>query len=359
TRRQTLKGVERYITPELKGFETHILTAADRALRRERELYESLLIALLPEVRALQDTSAALAELDVLASFAERAESLQLCAPEFCSEPRLSISGGRHPLVEQFQDTPFVANDLELDDARRLLLITGPNMGGKSTYMRQTALITLLAHIGSFVPARAALIGPIDAIYSRIGAGDNLAGGQSTFMVEMSETANILHHATAASLVIVDEIGRGTSTYDGMSLAWAAAEHLAQRNRAFTLFATHYFELTALADEVPTVANVRLDAVEHGEDVVFMHSVSAGPASRSFGIAVARRAGVPATVIARARALLDTLERRHPQQNQHEAPQLPLFDRPHPALAALSELDPDRLTPREALDALYRLRALI
>ena len=359
TRRQTLKGVERYITPELKGFETHILTAADRALRRERELYEGLLIELLPAVRTLQDTSAALAELDVLASFAERAEHLQLCAPEFCSEPRLSITGGRHPLVEQFQDTPFVANDLELDDARRLLLITGPNMGGKSTYMRQTALITLLAHIGSFVPARAALLGPIDAIYSRIGAGDNLAGGQSTFMVEMSETANILHHASAASLVIVDEIGRGTSTYDGMSLAWAAAEHLAQRNRAFTLFATHYFELTALADEVPTVANVRLDAVEHGDDVVFMHSVSAGPASRSFGIAVARRAGVPGTVIARARALLDTLERRHPQQNQHEAPQLPLFDRPHPALAALSELDPDRLTPREALDALYRLRALI
>ncbi len=359
TRRQTLKGVERYITPELKGFETHILTAADRALRRERELYESLLIELLPEVRGLQATSAALAELDVLTSFAERAESLGLCAPEFCDEPRLSISAGRHPLVEQFQHTPFVANDLELHDERRLLLITGPNMGGKSTYMRQAALITLLAHIGSFVPAQAALMGPIDAIYSRIGAGDNLAGGQSTFMVEMAETANILHHATAASLVIVDEIGRGTSTYDGMSLAWAAAEHLATKNRAFTLFATHYFELTALADEVPAVANVRLDALEHGEDVVFMHSVSEGPASRSFGIAVARRAGVPNAVIARARTLLDTLERRHSQSTHPELPQLPLFERPHPAVEALRELDPDSLTPREALETLYRLRALI
>jgi DNA mismatch repair protein MutS len=358
TRRQTLKGVERYITPELKGFETHILTAADRALRRERELYEGLLIELLPEVRGLKDTSAALAELDVLASFAERAESLQLCAPEFCTEPRLRIRAGRHPLVEQFQHTPFVANDLELDDERRLLLITGPNMGGKSTYMRQAALITLLAHIGSFVPARSALLGPIDAIYSRIGAGDNLAGGQSTFMVEMAETANILHHATAMSLVIVDEIGRGTSTYDGMSLAWAAAEHLAARNRAFTLFATHYFELTALADEVPAVANVRLDALEHGEDVVFMHSVSEGPASRSFGIAVARRAGVPNAVIARARALLDTLEQRHSRASHAELPQLPLFERPHPALEALRALEPDALTPREALDALYRLRAL-
>ncbi len=359
TRRQTLKGVERYITPELKGFETHILTAADRALRRERELYESLLVTLLPDIPVLQDTSAALAELDVLASFAERAETLQLCAPSFCAEPRLAIRAGRHPLVEHFQRAPFVANDLELNDTRRLLLITGPNMGGKSTYMRQAALITLLAHIGSFVPAQSAVMGPIDAIYSRIGAADNLAGGQSTFMVEMAETAYILHHASAASLVIIDEIGRGTSTYDGMSLAWAAAEHLAAHNRAFTLFATHYFELTALADEVATVANVRLDAVEHGEEVVFMHSVSEGPADRSFGIAVARRAGVPATVITRARALLRTLEQRHPQQTGDELPQLPLFDRPHPALEALIAVDPDALTPREALETLYRLRALL
>ena len=359
TRRQTLKGVERYITPELKGFETHILTAADRALRRERTLYDTLLSELLPAVAALQDTSAALAELDVLASFAERAERQQLCPPSFCTQPRLSIHAGRHPLVEHFLDTPFVANDLELHDTRRLLLITGPNMGGKSTYMRQAALITVLAHIGSFVPARAAVLGPIDAIYSRIGAGDNLAGGQSTFMVEMAETANILHHATASSLVIIDEIGRGTSTYDGMSLAWAAAEHLAEHNRAFTLFATHYFELTALADEVAAVANVRLDAVEHGEDVVFMHSVSEGPASRSFGIAVARRAGVPSTVITRARALLHTLEQRHPQPANEESPQLPLFDRPHRALTALAALDPDTLTPREALETLYRLRNLL
>ena len=359
TRRQTLKGVERYITPELKGFETHILSAAERALRRERELYAALLVELMPVVRQLQDGSAALAELDVLASFAERAASLEFSAPQFSAEPGLRITGGRHPLVEQFQDTPFVANDLILDDTRRLLLVTGPNMGGKSTYMRQAALITLLAHIGSFVPARSAVLGPLDAIFSRVGAGDNLAGGQSTFMVEMAETANILHHATPLSLVIVDEIGRGTSTYDGMSLAWAAAEHLAEHNRAFTLFATHYFELTALADEVATVANVRLDAVEHGDDVVFMHSVSEGPASRSFGIAVARRAGVPLTVIKRARALLDTLERRHSRQGREAAPQLPLFDRPHPALEALARIDPDSLAPRDALEALYRLRALL
>ncbi|MBX9605036.1 MAG: DNA mismatch repair protein MutS [Gammaproteobacteria bacterium] len=359
TRRQTLKGVERYITPEIKNFENHILTAADRALRREKALYDALLAELTPVLRPLETTAAALAELDVLTAFAERAETLSLVAPDFVDEPCVHILGGRHPLVEHFQATPFVANDLSLHDARRLLLVTGPNMGGKSTYMRQATLIALLAHIGSFVPARAVTLGPLDAIYSRIGAGDNLAGGQSTFMVEMAETANILHHATAASLVIVDEIGRGTSTYDGMSLAWAAAEHLATRNRAFTLFATHYFELTALADEVPGVANVRLDAIEHGDDVVFMHSVSEGPASRSFGIAVARRAGVPPTVIARARALLETLERRHAQEPRGEAPQLPLFDRPHPALEALATLDPDQLTPREALDALYRLRGLL
>ena len=358
-RRQTLKAVERYITPELKTFEQHILHAADRAMRREKELYDALLAELLQCIHPLQATASALAELDVLAVFAERTDALQLVQPEFSTEPGLVIEAGRHLLVEQFQDAPFVANNLTFDDQRRLLIITGPNMGGKSTYMRQAALIAVLAHIGSFVPARAARIGPIDAIYSRIGAGDNLAGGQSTFMVEMAEIANILHHATATSLVLVDEIGRGTSTYDGLSLAWAAAEYLAINNRAFTLFATHYFELTALADELDAVANVRLDAVEHGEEVLFMHSVSEGPASRSFGIAVARRAGVPLAVITRARALLDTLERRHRADTHRDLPQLPLFVEDHPVVGAIRQLDPDALSPREALATLYRLRALV
>ncbi|MCB1749359.1 MAG: DNA mismatch repair protein MutS [Gammaproteobacteria bacterium] len=358
-RRQTLKAAERYVTPELKQFETRILSAADKAARREKALYEALIETVAADVPRLQRAAAALATLDVLATFAERAETLQWTRPEFVAEAVIRIREGRHPVVERFLDEPFVANDLELDPARRLLLVTGPNMGGKSTYMRQAALIALLAHIGSFVPATAACFGPLDAIYSRIGAADNLAGGQSTFMVEMSEVANILHNASAASLVIVDEIGRGTSTYDGLALAWAAAEHLAVDNRAFTLFSTHYFELTSLADSAPGVVNVRLDAVEHGDDVVFMHSVREGPADRSYGLAVARRAGVPTEVLRRARELLQSFEDRAPRAAVDAAPQMTLFPGPHPIVEALEMLDPDSLTPREALETLYRLRSLL
>ena len=359
TRRQTLKAMERYVTPELKAFESRILSASERALRREKELYDGLLDAVAGFVAPLQTTAAAIAELDVLASFAERAEVLQFARPEFTTAPQLDIDGGRHPMVEQFHDQPFVANELRMDEERKLLIVTGPNMGGKSTYMRQAAVITLLAHMGSFVPAKSALLGPIDAIYSRIGASDNLAGGQSTFMVEMSEIANILHNASPTSLVIVDEIGRGTSTYDGLSLAWAAAEYLAHGNQSFTLFATHYFELTAMAEEIPNVANIRLDAVEHGDDVVFMHSVSEGAANQSFGIAVARRAGVPHDVIRRARSLLDQLEVRDQVGFRHDSPQLQLFSTDHPLIGAIQMIDPDSLTPKEALEALYRLRSLL
>jgi len=359
TRRQTLKTAERYVTAELKAFESDILGASERALRREKELYDNLLREVATFVPRIQETAAAIAELDVLASFAERAEALQLARPELTSDSELIIDEGRHPLVEQFQDQTFVANDLHMNDTRKLLLVTGPNMGGKSTYMRQTALIALLAHIGSFVPATRAIIGPIDAIYSRIGATDNLAGGQSTFMVEMVEIANILHNASSTSLVIVDEIGRGTSTYDGMSLAWAAAEHLACENGAFTLFATHYFELTALANEITSIANIRLDAVEHGDDVVLMHSVSEGAASRSFGIAVARRAGVPLEVIRRARALLESLEVGNRIPSNPTTPQLPLFSKDHPLIGAVKMLDPDSITPKEAHEILYRLRQLL
>ena len=362
-RRQTLKAVERYVTSELKTFEAHILSAAEKALRREKQLYDSLLSDVAVHVGSLHSTAAAVAEIDVLTTFAERADTLGWTKPELVGIAGIDISGGRHPVVEQAQVEPFVANDLYLDDTRKLLLITGPNMGGKSTYMRQTAVIVLLAHIGSFVPATAAILGPLDALYSRIGAADNLAGGQSTFMVEMAEVANILHSATASSLVIVDEIGRGTSTYDGLALAWAAAEHLAIRNRSFALFSTHYFELTRLAESTAGIANVRLDAIEHGDDVVFMHSVREGPASRSFGLAVARRAGVPSRVVERARELLQTLEMRGEMRAARETapvpPQLPLFTPPHPVLEALEIIDPDQLTPLQALEALYRLRALL
>jgi DNA mismatch repair protein MutS len=362
-RRQTLKAVERYVTSELKAFEARILSAAEKALRREKQLYDALLTDVAIHVGSLQGTAAAVAELDVLATFAERADTLHWTKPELVSTAGVDISGGRHPVVEHAQVDPFVANDLYLDETRKLLLITGPNMGGKSTYMRQTALIVLLAHIGSFVPATAAILGPLDAIYSRIGAADNLAGGQSTFMVEMAEVANILHSATASSLVIVDEIGRGTSTYDGLALAWATAEHLATRNRSYALFSTHYFELTRLAESTAGIANVRLDAIEHGDDVVFMHSVREGPASRSFGLAVARRAGVPQRVVERARELLQALEMRGEIRAAREVdpspPQLPLFTPPHPVLEALEVIDPDQLTPLQALEALYHLRTLL
>ncbi|TXH04981.1 MAG: DNA mismatch repair protein MutS [Nevskiaceae bacterium] len=366
TRRQTLTNVERYITDELKKFEDQVLSARDRALAREKELYDALLDRLAQHLQPLQACATALAELDVLANYAERAQALNLTRPEIVETPCVDIRAGRHPVVEQTLSTPFVPNDLTLDDATRLLVITGPNMGGKSTYMRQTALIVLLAHAGSYVPAEAARLGPIDRIFTRIGASDDLATGQSTFMVEMSETANILHNATAQSLVLMDEIGRGTSTYDGLSLARACAEHLAAVTRAFTLFATHYFELTALAGALPGVANVHLDAAEysseHGDKLVFLHHVKPGPANRSYGLQVASLAGVPQTVIRNARSYLQQLENRAPAPAATVAPavatpQLSLFEAPpSAALKLLDTLDPDALTPREALELIYKLK---
>ncbi len=363
-RRQTLKGVERYITPELKSFEDKVLSANERALAREKGLYEQLLEDLIPHLAELQTTAAALAELDVLANLAERADNLNLSKPELIATPCLNIVGGRHPVVEQNLETPFVPNDTRFDTDRRMLIITGPNMGGKSTYMRQTALITLLAHIGSFVPAESAIIGPIDRIFTRIGASDDLAGGRSTFMVEMTETANILHNATEHSLVLMDEVGRGTSTFDGLSLAWACADHLAARTRAFTLFATHYFELTTLPEQHDNVVNVHLDAVEHGDSIVFMHAVKEGPANQSYGLQVAALAGVPRPVILAAKQRLYQLENSaattKPPGKPTPEPQLGLFEpQPHPATERLATINPDDLTPRQALEALYQLKQLL
>jgi len=364
-RRQTVKSAERFVTPELKSFEDKVLSARERSLARERQLYEDLLSALIAELGALQATSAALATFDVLANLAERAVTLRWSKPELTEEPLLHIVAGRHPVVEGFSTQPFVPNDLELTDQRRMLVITGPNMGGKSTYMRQTALIVILACMGSFVPAERALLGPIDRIFTRIGASDDLAGGQSTFMLEMTETANILNNATERSLVLMDEVGRGTSTFDGLSLAWASARQIATRIRAFTLFATHYFELTALAHETEGCANVHLDATEHGEQLVFLHAVKEGPANRSYGLQVAALAGVPREVIGHARRFLEKLERERDHRESADAQaELPLVvAEPDPRLeaivAALASADPDHLSPREALDALYRLRQLL
>ncbi len=362
-RRQTLKSAERYITPELKTFEDKVLSARERALNREKVLYDDLLDRLIAVLTGLQASAAGLAELDVLVSFAERAVSLSLSRPEIADEPLIEIVAGRHLVVEHVNETPFVANDLTLNDDTRLLVITGPNMGGKSTYMRQTALIAILAHIGSFVPAERLRIGPIDRIFTRIGASDDLAGGRSTFMVEMTETATILNNATASSLVLMDEIGRGTSTFDGLSLAWAAAHYMGEKLGAFTLFATHYFELTALADELPACSNVHLDATEHAGELVFLHAVRPGPANQSYGLQVASLAGVPNTVIQRAKAYLAALETQ--QQTEHGQLQARLpFDVPAEETAgdalreALDAIEPDGLTPREALDALYRLKSL-
>jgi DNA mismatch repair protein MutS len=370
-RRQTLTSAERYITEELKRHEDQVLGARDRALAREKQLYDALLDRVAADLAALQATAAAIAELDVLAAYAERATSLRWCRPALVASPGIRIDGGRHPVVETTLDSPFVPNDSHLDDSRRLLVITGPNMGGKSTYMRQTALIVLLAHAGSFVPAESAVIGPVDRIFTRIGAADDLARAQSTFMVEMSETANILHNATAQSLVLMDEVGRGTSTYDGLALARATAEHLATTSKSWTLFATHYFELTELASELPGVVNVHLDAAEYsssaGEQLVFLHKVQPGPANRSYGLQVAALAGVPAAVIARARAVLNALEAGAaarpvaklppPASKKPALPQLALFaPAESPALALLDGIDPDNLSPREALDALYKLK---
>ena len=330
-RRQTVKNAERYITSELKAFEDRVLGARDRALARERELYEGLLDRLIESLPTLQATAAALAALDVLASLAERAIALRLARPRLTDESGIEIRGGRHLVVEQHLDGPFVPNDLALHDGRRMLIVTGPNMGGKSTYMRQAALIVILGGIGSYVPAESAAIGPVDRIFTRIGAADDLAGGRSTFMVEMTEAANILNNATRDSLVLMDEIGRGTSTYDGLSLAWACARHIGREVGAFTLFATHYFELTALADELPACANVHLDATEHADSLVFLHAVKEGPANQSYGLQVARLAGVPRTVITEARRYLGELERRdHSARPDAPQQQLDLVAPPDP-----------------------------
>lgn len=359
-RRQTLKNAERFITPELKVFEDKALSSRDKALAREKELYEILLEKILKALLPLQETAMALAEVDVLSNLAERADSLDLQRPEFVDVPRIHITAGRHLVVESVLQQPFVPNDVQLDDEQQMLVITGPNMGGKSTYMRQIALIVLLAHIGSYVPAQSACIGSIDRIFTRIGAADDLAGGRSTFMVEMTETANILHNATANSLVLMDEVGRGTSTFDGLSLAWASADHLAQKIRALTLFATHYFELTMLADQISTVKNVHLDATEHRDKIIFLHTVQPGPANQSYGIQVAQLAGVPLKVIAQAKQKLQELENQaHDLPGQLRQPlQADLFSssrQEHPAMKLLSEIDPDKLTPREALDVIYQL----
>lgn len=359
TRRQTLKSVERYITAELKQFEDQVLSAHERALAIEKELYARLLERIAEHLTALQTTARAVAEMDVLANLAERARTLGWTEPELTDQPCLEIREGRHPVVEQALDDPFVANDLTLNDARRMLVVTGPNMGGKSTFMRQTALIVILAHMGSYVPADSARIGPLDRIFTRIGAADDLAGGQSTFMVEMSETAHILHHATSHSLVLMDEVGRGTSTFDGMSLARACAEWLAREVQAFTLFATHYFELTVLADEIPATANVHLDASEYGEELVLLHNVMEGPADRSYGLHVASLAGVPEAVIRHARGYLESMEQRTVEPaTQQPTPQLGLFQgaAESPAVERLRDTDPDDCTPKQALELLYRLK---
>jgi len=364
-RRQTLKSAERFIIPELKKFEDQVLSARERSLAREKALYDQLLEILQQYLTPLQLCASALAALDVVTTFAERAERLNLNAPQLDDQPGISILDGRHPVVEMVNDTPFVANGVEFSDQCRILIITGPNMGGKSTYMRQIALIVLLAHAGSFVPATSARIGPIDRIFSRIGASDDLAGGRSTFMVEMEETANILHNASENSLVLMDEIGRGTSTFDGLSLAWSCAVELATSIHAYTLFATHYFELTTLPDEYPGIANVHLDAVEHGDSIVFLHAVTEGPANQSYGLQVAALAGVPREIIQRARTRLRELEQSAQQHAEQQVNQLPLFgldaeeDNPDSIiLEQLHALDPDELSPKQALEQLYRLKKL-
>lgn len=365
-RRQTLKNAERYIIEELKQHEDKVLNSKSRALALEKQLWEELFDLLLPHLEQLQQLAASVAQLDVLQNLAERAENLEYCRPTLVQKAGIHIQGGRHPVVERVMNEPFIANPIELNPQRRMLIITGPNMGGKSTYMRQTALIALMAHIGSYVPAESASIGPLDRIFTRIGASDDLASGRSTFMVEMTETANILHNATRNSLVLMDEIGRGTSTYDGLSLAWASAEWLAKEIGAMTLFATHYFELTELPNVLPHLANVHLDAVEHGDGIAFMHTVQEGAASKSYGLAVAGLAGVPKPVIKNARAKLQQLELLSSQPAETRKPsrvdianQLSLIPEPSAVEQALAGVDPDQLTPRQALDMLYQLKKLL
>lgn len=364
-RRQTLKNAERYITPELKAFEDKALSAQDRALAREKHLYEQLLQDLGAEIMSLQNVAQAVATLDVLIALAAHAQRHQWCQPDLVTEPGIEVMQGRHPVVENTIER-FIANDCRLSPDRRLLLITGPNMGGKSTYMRQLALIALLAYVGSYVPATSARLGPIDRIFTRIGAADDLAAGHSTFMLEMIESAAILHGATEHSLVLMDEVGRGTSTFDGLALAWAIALWLLQQNRSFTLFATHYFELTQLPQSHPACANVHLAAVEHKDSIVFLHAVEEGPASQSYGLQVAQLAGVPAAVIRAARKHLAALEAHAAQTDTQfdlfaaaAGPELGSTDAPfRPVLEALGDIDPDRLSPREALEALYQLKQL-
>ncbi|MEO8936618.1 MAG: DNA mismatch repair protein MutS, partial [Burkholderiaceae bacterium] len=373
-RRQTTKNAERYITPELKAFEDKSLSARERSLTREKHLYEKVLDRLAEFIDGMQRIARAIAAVDVLCAFADRAGAWNWVRPELVAEPGLQIEAGRHPVVEaqcneRAGTERFIANDSRLSPDRRMLIVTGPNMGGKSTFMRQTALIVLLAYCGSFVPATRAVIGPVDAIFTRIGASDDLAGGRSTFMVEMTEAAAILNQATSTSLVLMDEVGRGTSTFDGLALAWAIARRLIEHNRALTFFATHYFELTRLADEFPSVANVHLSAVEHGREIVFLHAVEEGPASRSYGLQVARLAGVPHSVIRSAEKQLGVLEEAaRNAQPQRDLFEVPFGDDPvdpiddlavaSEVVDALAALDPDQLAPRDALDALYRLKKI-
>jgi len=380
-RRQTLKNAERFITPELKVFEDKALSSKSRALSREKLLYEGIIDQLNNKLVQLQNCAQGISELDVLCNFTERAQTLNFNRPNFTNEHKILIEEGRHPIVDQLISAPFVPNDLILDDQRKMLIITGPNMGGKSTYMRQIALIVLLSGTGSFVPASHATIGQVDQIFTRMGSSDDTAGGRSTFMVEMTETANILNNATEQSLVLMDEVGRGTSTFDGLSLAWSSAVHLAKEIKAYSLFATHYFEMTQLTDEISTTANVHLSATEHNDTIVFLHNVLDGAASQSYGLQVAKLAGVPEAVISNAKKQLAELELK--DQQLHNSPtqandtkepvstpssrnnnfshfQNDLFGaEPTELEIKLKQIEPDELSPREALDALYALRKLL
>ena len=361
TRRQTLKNAERYITPELKKFEDNVLSAKDRSLKREKFLYGQLITELNESLTIIQNSSKALSQIDALANLAERAATLNYVQPNFLKENSIDIKQGRHPVIEHAQSEPFTANDAYFDEQRKLLLITGPNMGGKSTYMRQIALITWLAYSGSFVPAEKCNIGPIDAIYTRIGASDDLSSGRSTFMVEMTEAANILNNASEQSLVLMDEVGRGTSTYDGLSLAWCCAEHLSEMNQSYCLFATHYFELTQLPELFDRMHNVHIDAIEHNEKIVFLHAVKEGPANQSYGLQVAQLAGIPKSVIASAKLKLKQLESEAGKtKDTHPQSQLGLEleeEIMHPSVEYLENIDPDELSPKEALEILYKLKS--
>ena len=362
TRRQTLKNAERFITPELKKFEDEVLSAKERALKREKFLYEQLLKTLLEELGTIQHCSQGLAQLDVLATLAERAKTLNYVQPKFNNQVSIEIKQGRHPVIEQVQEEAFTANDISLDEQRKMLLITGPNMGGKSTYMRQIALITWLAYTGCYVPADSATLGPIDTIYTRIGASDDLSSGRSTFMVEMTEAANILNNASDKSLVLMDEIGRGTSTFDGLSLAWSCAEHLSTINRSFTLFATHYFELTNLPEYYENIHNVHIDAIEHNDRIVFLHAVKEGPANQSYGLQVAQLAGIPKSVIASAKSKLKHLESSADSTEVSTSDTqlgLSLEDSvKHPIAEFLENINPDELSPKESLEVLYKIKKL-